>query len=199
MPDEMYTFEEDKVELRKGRSFRNPGFSQTAQHPAVGVSWEDATAYCKWLTAQSGKVYRLLSEAEWEYCCRAGTSTPFWWGKEISTTQANYNGNYTYGNGAKGEYRQKTVPVDNFEPNPWGFFQMYGNVWEWCADTWHENYRDAPQDGSAWEGGDTSRRVVRGGSWNGSPQYLRSADRSELRPVIRGLNLGFRVSRTLTP
>jgi formylglycine-generating enzyme required for sulfatase activity len=197
MPDEMFTFENDKRESRRGRSFRNPGFSQTARHPAVGVSWDDAAAYCEWLSQTTGKTYRLPSEAEWEYACRAGSSTPFWWGASISTDEANYDGNYTYGVGKKGQYRKATVPVESFKPNPWGLYQMHGNVWEWCADPWHENYRGAPEDGSVWQGGDETCRVLRGGSWNYYPAVLRSARRFGYYSSFRIDIAGFRVARTL--
>lgn len=100
------------------------------RRPVIEVSWNDATAYAAWLSKKTGKIYRLLSEAEWEYVARAGTTTAFSWGDEISAEQANYDGNYTYGDGSKGKYRQKTVPVDSFDPNPWGLYQMHGNVWE---------------------------------------------------------------------
>ena len=191
MPDEIYTFENDKWEIRKGRSFRNPGFAQTPRHPVVGANWDDAAAYCKWLSGQTGKEYRLPSEAEWEYACRAGKAEPFWWGAAISTDEANYDGNYTYGGGKKGQYRKATVPVESFKPNPWGLYQVHGNVWEWCADSWHENYRGAPEDGSVWMGGDETRRVLRGGSWRGGPRYLRAAARGG---VNTGSRLGGRVS-----
>ncbi|MBI1383911.1 MAG: SUMF1/EgtB/PvdO family nonheme iron enzyme [Rhizobiales bacterium] len=167
--------------------------------PVINVSHEDAQAYCRWLSERTGRKYRLPSEAEWEYACRAGTDTPFWWGASISTKQANYDGNYTYGGGAKGEYRQRTVPVDKFEPNPWGLHQVHGNVWEWCADPWHETYQGAPEDGSPWLGGEKSLFVVRGGSWSGNPWNLRSASRSRVHPDLRDDFLGFRVARTLTP
>ena len=152
--------------MRKGRSFRNPGFAQDDSHPVVCVNWDDAKAYAKWLSGKTGKDYRLLSEAEWEYACRAGTSTPFWWGSSISTEQANYDGNYTFGGGRKGEYRQRTVPVKSFEPNPWGLYQVHGNVGEWCEDCWNESYNGAPSDGSAWTAGDCAFRLLRGGSWD---------------------------------
>ncbi|ADP72030.1 protein of unknown function DUF323 [Rhodomicrobium vannielii ATCC 17100] len=198
MPDEMFTFENEKWETRKGRNFRNPGFQQTARHPVVGVNWDDATAYCAWLSKTTGKPYRLLSEAEWEYVCRAGTATPFWWGADISTAQANYDGNYTYGSGKKGEYRKRTLPVESFEANPWGLYQVHGNVWEWCADNGHGNYRGAPEDGSIWPGGDASLRVLRGGSWIGIPQYLRAAYRNRITTDNRYNLNGFRLARTLT-
>src|SRR5262252_2968505 len=98
------------------------------RRPVINVSWDDAKAYVGWLSRKTGKTYRLLSEAEREYVTRAGTTTPFWWGSSISTSQANYNGNYIYGNGVKGEYRLRTLPVDSFEPNPWGFYQLHGNL-----------------------------------------------------------------------
>ncbi len=197
MPDEMYTYENNKWESRKGKSYRNPGFEQTVRHPVIGVNWIDAQAYIKWLNEQTGKTYRLLSEAEWEYACRAGSATPFWWGTEISTDQANYNGNYVYGDGVKGEYREKTVAVDSFAPNPWGLYQVHGNVWEWVEDHWHENYEGAPIDGSVWQGGDASYCVLRGGSWNGNPRDLRSAYRLRNQPGNRVIAFGFRLARTL--
>jgi formylglycine-generating enzyme required for sulfatase activity len=187
------------------RSWRNPGFHQDDNHPVVCVNWKDACAYVAWLSEATGHAYRLLSEAEWEYAARAGTTTPFWWGSSIISAQANYNGNDVYdGGGAEGEYRQCTVAVGSFEPNPWGLYNVHGNILEWCEDIWHENYNGAPADGSAWveawvEGGDGDRRVVRGGSWDYDPQYLRSATRIRHTTESRNNNLGFRVARTLTP
>ena len=198
IPDELRTYENHDWPTRKGLSFRNPGFDQKPRHPVVGVSWDDAVAYCKWLSTITGKYYRLSSEAEWEYACRAGTAMPFWWGESISTDQANYDGRRTYDGGGRGENREGTVPVDRFQPNAWGLYQTHGNAWEWCADNWHRNYRGAPQDGSVWQGGDKSLRVARGGSWIGSPTRLRSAARSEFRPGVRNNILGFRVARTIT-
>jgi formylglycine-generating enzyme required for sulfatase activity len=127
------------------KSWRDPGFSQDDRHPVVCVSWKDAQAYIEWLREKTGKVYRLPSEAEWEYAARAGTVTPFWWGKSITPDQANYDGNYVYkGGGSKGAYREKTVPVNSFEASPWGLYQVHGNVWEWCEDRWHDDYNGAP-------------------------------------------------------
>jgi formylglycine-generating enzyme required for sulfatase activity len=106
--------------------------------PVIDVSWNDITReYLPWLSRKTGKTYRLLTEAEWEYAARAGTTTPFWWGSSISTSQANYHGPTTYGGGPKGEYRQKTVPVDSFAANLWGLYNVHGNVWEWVEDCWH--------------------------------------------------------------
>jgi formylglycine-generating enzyme required for sulfatase activity len=125
--------------------------------------------------------------------------SPFWWGALISPQQAKYDGNYTYGNGPKGEYRQQTLPVDSFEPNPWSLYQVHGNVWEWTQDCWHDSYVGAPSDGSAWTTGDCSRRVLRGGSWNLSPGFLRAASRYWYFPDYRGNIFGFQLGRTLTP
>ena len=177
----------------------------------IGVSWDDAKAYVAWLAKKTGKSYRLLSEAEREYIARAGTTTPFWWGNSISTSQANYNGNYTYGDGVPGEYRQRTMPVDSFASNLWGLYQVHGNVYEWTEDCYHDSYNGAPADGSAWTGGDCDtygngvRRVVRGGSWNSNPRGLRSAFRNghyfaidnPATILVRANNFSFRVARTL--
>ncbi len=168
------------------------------QRPVVNVSWEDATAFCRWLSEETGAGYRLPSEAEWEYACRAGTTTPFWWGSEITPDRANYNAKYVYaGGGAKGVYRGKTEPVDAFEANPWGLFQTHGNVREWCQDAWNDDYKGAPTDGSAWMKGDTSLAVLRGGSWIGTPSWLRSALRYRSRRGNRDGFNGFRVARTI--
>jgi formylglycine-generating enzyme required for sulfatase activity len=170
------------------------------RRPVINVSWHDAKEYAAWLSRKTGKTYRLLSEAEREYVTRAGTTTPFWWGSSISTSQANYDGSYyTYGGSAKGEFRQKTLPVDSFQPNPWGLYQVHGNVWNWVEDCWNKSYQSAPSDGSAWTSGDCSQRVVRGGSWVNYPQLLRSANRGSVATDGRSDLRGFRVGRTLTP
>jgi formylglycine-generating enzyme required for sulfatase activity len=176
-------------------SWRDPGFTQDDNHPVVGVSWDDAKAYVAWLSSHTHCDYRLPTEAEWEYCCRARSTSPFWWGSSIAPTQANYDGNYMYeGGGSKGEWRQATVPVNQFAANPWGLYQVHGNVWEWCEDVWHGDYTGAPADGSAWLQGDGDR-VVRGGSWYCAPGALRSANR--FSPLYLDCDLGFRVGRTL--
>ena len=178
----------------------NPGFPQDDDHPVVCVSWGDAKAFAEWLSSQSDREYRLLAEAEWEYAARAGTTTSFWWGKTITTAEANYNGNYPYGESvSKGKFREQTVAVSEFAPSPWGLYQVHGNVREWCEDTWHPNYEGAPSDGSAWrQGGDADRRVVRGGSWVDNPMYLDAANRYWAALTERKNNLGFRVACTLT-
>ncbi|MEM1345481.1 MAG: SUMF1/EgtB/PvdO family nonheme iron enzyme [Pseudomonadota bacterium] len=169
------------------------------RRPVIKVSCEDAAGYCAWLSAETGVEYRLPSEAEWEYACRAGTETPFFFGETISTDQANYNGNFTYGPGVEGEYRERTVPVDEMPlaENAWGLRHLHGNVWEWCADAWNASYEGAPCDGSVWQTGDTSLAVLRGGSWNYSPGWLRSANRVRYWPDVRNYNVGFRLARTL--
>jgi formylglycine-generating enzyme required for sulfatase activity len=184
------------------KSWRSPGFAQDDRHPAVCVNWEDAKAFAAWVSKKTGKTYRLLSEAEREYVTRAGKTTPFWWGSTISSTQANYDGNYTYGGGSKGEYRQRTVPVDSFEANPWGLYNVHGNVGDWTEDCASDNYQGAPADGSAWTSGECSWRVVRGGSWCSAPQFLRSAFRNAFptSPTDgRISDRGFRLARTLNP
>jgi formylglycine-generating enzyme required for sulfatase activity len=175
-----------------------PGFPQTDAHPVVGVNWYDAQDYVRWLSEATGRHYRLPSEAEWEYACRAGSRTAFSFGDTISTAQANYDGNFTYNGGARGEYRRGTTPAGMFPPNPWGLFDMHGNVWEWVQDVVHDNYEGAPLDGSAWEeGGDQARRILRGGSWLYNPRYLRSALRNGFSSALSNDIVGFRVVRDL--
>jgi len=169
------------------------------QRPVIDVSWEDAQSYLQWLSGKAGKSYRLLSESEWEYVARAGTTTPFHYGSTISTEQANYNGNYTYGSGGKGVSRGKTVAAGSFPPNAFGLHDVHGNVWEWVQDCVNVNYQGAPDNGSAWESGDCSRRVLRGGSWDLEPWLLRSANRGGNAAGNRNYSIGFRVARTLTP
>ncbi|MFC0134629.1 serine/threonine protein kinase [Massilia eurypsychrophila] len=175
-----------------------PGFAQADDHPVVGVSWHDAQLYLRWLTTMTGQVYRLPSEAEWEYACRAGTKTAFYFGDTISTDLANYDGNYSYNGSPKGVYRQGTSRVGEFPPNPWGLYDMHGNVWEWMQDVVHDNYDGAPNTGRAWEeGGDQGRRILRGGSWLYNPRYLRSALRNGFSAALGNDIVGFRVARNL--
>jgi formylglycine-generating enzyme required for sulfatase activity len=164
--------------------------------PVEQVSWYDAVEFCDRLKKHTGRSYRLPTEAEWEYACRAGTTTPFHFGKTFTTDVANYDGNYTYADGSRGEYREETTPVDHFDiANAFGLCDMHGNVYEWCQDHWHENYEGAPNDGSAWLTNDeNASRVIRGGSWNTSPRNCRSAYRNDDAPDFRYFNLGFRVS-----
>jgi carboxyl-terminal processing protease len=195
--DKCWTYEKDKWEERGGRSFRNPGFAQDGSHPVVCVNWEDANAYVTWLSSITGRTYRLLTEAQREYAARAGTTTPFWWGVSISGSEANYDASYTYGGGPKGKWWKKTLPANSFTPNPWGFYNVHGNVWDWVQDCWNAGYDGAPTDGTAWATGECARRVVRGGSWFNIPRVLRSAFREAYFAVNRYSIVGFRVGRAL--
>jgi len=168
------------------------------RRPAINVSWYDAKAYVAWLSRRTGAEYRLLSEAEREYVARAGTTTPFWWGSSLSTNQANYKGNAVSAISSEGEYRKQTLPVDTFEPNPWGLYQVHGNVYDWIEDCFNETYQGAPLDGSAWMTGDCDRRGHRGGSWFSNPWALRSAARNRNFAFTRFDFIGFRVARSLT-
>lgn len=179
------------------RNWRAPGFPQDDRHPVVCVNWNDARAYAAWVSSVAGKSYRLLSEAEREYVTRAGSVTPFWWGSTISTEQANYNGNITHGGGASGEWRKATVPVDSFSANPWGLYNVHGNVWEWTEDCWNDKNAGNPGDGGPRTTGDCNLRVLRGASFNNFPHTLRAA-RREREPISSRVDaVGFRVMRSL--
>jgi formylglycine-generating enzyme required for sulfatase activity len=181
-----------------------PSHFKGDDRPVEQVSWFDSVEFCDRLSAHTGREYQLPSEAEWEYACRAETTTPFHFGKTITTDLANYQGtddkilnwSGSYGRGPKGEYREETTPINQFGiANAFGLCDMHGNVWEWCADHWHDNYAGAPTDGSTWlSENDNNSRVRRGGSWDSVPRYCRSAFRSlDVSPDIRSLNFGFRV------
>ena len=161
--------------------------------PVERVSWNHTQEFCARLSLKTNQTYRLPSEAEWEYACRGGTTTPFYFGETISTELANYDGNYTYGGGAKGEYREKTTEVGKFPANPCGLYDMCGNVWEWCEDEWHGNYINAPTDGSAWSNGSNNYMSLRGGSWFNRPHYCRSAYRNVNYRDNHCSSIGFRV------
>ena len=163
------------------------------KRPVVNVSWKDAQAYVVWLKRKTGRDYHLPSEAQREYATRAGTTTPFWWGATITNDQANF----TNDGGRRGQFPYQTAPVDTFQPNPWGLFQVHGNVFEWTEDCWKDDYKDAPTDGSAWTSNDCASRVTRGGSWETFPRYLRSAYRERYIAVNRSPRYGFRVARKL--
>ncbi|MDZ8136508.1 MAG: SUMF1/EgtB/PvdO family nonheme iron enzyme [Nostoc sp. DedQUE04] len=169
-----------------------PSNFKGANRPVEQVSWDHAIEFCARLSNKTGKTYRLPSEAEWEYACRAGTTTPFYFGETITTDLVNYNGNNIYNSGTNGEFRQQTTDVGQFPPNPFGLFDMHGNIWEWCQDAWHENYNGAPTDGSLWEG-ENNNRSLRGGSWGDSPVGCRSAFRGNIARESMLGGLGFRV------
>ena len=196
-----------KFEHDPSKDWRNPGYVQEETHPAACVSWNDASAYVTWLSQKTGKNYRLLSEAEWEYAARAGTTTTRFWGDDVNMScgyangsdltahaqvpgfdkfvVANCNDRYAY-----------TAPVGSYRPNAFGLYDVLGNVWEWTQDCWNENYSGAPADGSASGTGNCSQRVVRGGSWFFNPQFLRAAFRLWDSTAVRGNFGGFRVART---
>ena len=178
------------------RSLRpDPAHFKGDSRPVEEVSWNDAEEFCARLSAHTGRQYRLPTEAEWEYACRAGTTTPFHFGETITSELANYIGTTAYANCPKGEYREETTPVDHFGiANAFGLCDMHGNVFEWCQDHWHENYEGAPTDGSAWlSSGESKYRVYRGGSWFSFPGYCRSASRYWSGPALRNDLIGFRV------
>ena len=162
--------------------------------PVERVSWNGAVEFCEKLSQKTGKKYRLPSEAEWEYACRAGTTTPFYFGESITPDLVNYNGNYAYASAPKGKYRQQTTDVGTFPPNAFGLYDMHGNVWEWCQDDYKENYIDAPTDGSASTNQSASSKLLRGGSWYFNPVYCRSAYRLGRNADRLNINIGFRVA-----
>jgi formylglycine-generating enzyme required for sulfatase activity len=168
------------------------------KQPAIPIAWDEITnEYLPWLSRKTGKTYRLPTEAEWEYAARARTTTPFWWGLSISAEHANYDGSAIYGEGRKGNVRLRPLPVDSFAANPWGLYNVHGNVSEWVMDCWNASYDGAPLDGSAWLSGDCRQRVLRGGSWSSNPQDLRSAARHSGLSGWATAGTGFRVARTL--
>jgi len=171
----------------------NPSNSTGDNLPVERISWYDAVEFCNRLSKVKKQNYRLPSEAEWEYACRAGTKTPFYFGETITPDLATYEGNYTYTSGSRGIYRRQTTPVGSFSPNAFGLYDMHGNVWEWCADLFYENYSAAPTDGSVWDNGNNSARMLRGGSWIYSPRFCRSAVRGRNDPDVRHDDIGFRV------
>lgn len=158
------------------------------RRPAVNVSWEDAKAYVEWLNEQTGQSFRLPSEAEWEYAARAGTKTQYSWGDDISPEQANY---------LDSGYR-RTTEIGDYPANPWGLYDMHGNVWEWTADCWNDNFEGAPTDGRAWTVEGCKERVLRGGCWNYFGRFLRSAARFKLDQDHKNGCAGFRVVRDVS-
>ncbi|MGK7931999.1 MAG: formylglycine-generating enzyme family protein [Microcystaceae cyanobacterium] len=185
---------------------RNPAYFEGSKRPVEQVSWYEAKEFCDRLSQFSGKKYEFPSESQWEYACRANTTTPFHFGETITTKLANYSAvdweylgkicsKGSYGKGKQGEDRKETTLVNQFEVyNSFGLADMHGNVREWCADAWHPNYNNAPTDDQPWlTNGDLQKRVIRGGSWNGSPHKCRSAYRAKFEAEGSLYDIGFRV------
>ena len=211
-----YILEDGKWNESSGSDWRSPGFRQTEEHPVVCVGWDDAAAYARWLSSETGEAYRLPSEAEWEYATRAGSTTKYHFGNDEWQL-------CRYGNGAdqtlKKEHPEltlhqgyldlrvlkcrdgyvQTAPVGSFAANAFGLHDMHGNVMEWVEDCWRGSYEGAPDDGTARLPGACSERVLRGGSWRSRPEALRAALRLRYYIGLRSYSLGFRVARTLTP
>jgi formylglycine-generating enzyme required for sulfatase activity len=192
-----------------GYSWRDPGIPQTDQHPVVCVNWEDAKAYAAWLAHRTGKPYRLLSEAEYEYAARGGTKTLFFWGDDRDKACAYANLADQAEGHALGavpmtrEYRTQcddgyadTSPVGHYQPNAFGLYDMLGNVWEWVEDCWTPNYQGAPTDGSAWRAGDCDVHGTRGGSYGNTVWYAHAGARALKDYDYRGHSFGFRVARS---
>ncbi|MEY4808853.1 MAG: hypothetical protein RLZZ206_3242 [Cyanobacteriota bacterium] len=174
----------------------DPSYFKGANRPVEQVSWFDALEFCRRLNQRTGQRYGLPSEAQWEYACRAGSTTPFHFGATLTPDLANYDGNYVCGNGPKGTYREQTTEVASFPANGWGLHDMHGNVYEWCEDHWHDSYNFAPGDDQPWlipAAADDEPRLLRGGSWVNDPRGCRSACRDHDQPDDAGGNVGFRV------
>ena len=173
----------------------NPSRFKGEKRPVENVSWEDAKTFIEKLNTETGYEFRLPTEAEWEYACRAETTTPFSFGENITSEQANFRGTEPYNNGPESEYRQETVEVAALPSNPWGLYEMHGNVWEWCED-WHGDYESSDIENSIKDptGPDAGEsRVLRGGSWSDLGRNCRSAVRSHVAPDVRYYNFGFRL------
>jgi formylglycine-generating enzyme required for sulfatase activity len=203
--DSCYSFENKTWDLRKGKNWRDPGFNQFDSHPVVCISWDDTQAYISWLNNKTGKAYRLLTEAEWEYAARAGTTSPRYW----SASPANQC-TYAYGSDETAKQNSPTLTtiscndgashtstIGAYAPNDFGLYDLIGNAWEWTEDCRSKTYHGAPTDGSAWLWGNCGRRVMRGGSWNYDPTILRSANRGGDSANFRYYSFGFRLAMTL--
>lgn len=183
--------------LHRELSWRSPGFEQDNRHPVVCISWTDATAYVQWLKTITGRSYRIPSEAEREYAARAGTRTAFWWGASIKPDQANYSREISYNGSTTTSRLGRTVAVDTFKPNPWGLYQVHGNVHELTQDCWHANHVGADPNGGPRATTDCAFRTLRSGGWNNHPILLRSAARGKVAQEMRQENMGFRVARDM--
>jgi formylglycine-generating enzyme required for sulfatase activity len=175
---------------------QDPSRFKGLNRPVDSINWYQALEFCARLNEYTGRDYTLPSEAQWEYACRAGTTTPFAFGETLTPELANYDENSTYGSVPKDSNKEETTDAGTFRANAWGLHDMHGNVWEWCADHWHANYEGAPEDGRPWleeNVNEDERRVQRGGSWNRDPRSCRSAYRFRNRPDNRYYDWGFRV------
>jgi formylglycine-generating enzyme required for sulfatase activity len=189
------TFEQyDAFAKAAGRKLPNDGGYGRGRRPVFNVTWNDAVAYAEWLSRETGKRFRLPTEAEWEYAARAGSKTPYWWGtKARGSNRANCDG-------CGSEWAKQTTPVGSFEANPFGLHDTAGNVIEWVQDCWHENYENAPADGSVWlkaGDGDCGQRVIRGGHWFHGPGIVHSAYRGKKAPDYQSTTAGFRLAQDL--
>lgn len=178
---------------------KNPAiFRGSGSLPVEHVGYLEAQSFCERLSHQTGRKYRLPSEAEWEYACRAGSQTPFYYGEVLTTALANFDGKQVYGRGPSGQLRYRTTPVGSFPANGFGLYDLHGNLWEWCADSWHDNYQGAPNDGTAWMGKSHSH-VLRGGAWLFGPRSCRSACRVKADVYAKVNYIGFRVVYSPSP
>jgi len=199
-----YVFNGHRWVNELSKSWRDPGFSQSAQDPVTCVNWNDAQDYVTWLSRKTGKRYRLLSEAEWEYAARAGSPAQYAFNGSVADLCGYANGAdrgsvFDWRNNSCSDgFAERTAPVGRFRANAFGLYDMLGNLWEWTADCWHDKYDGAPADGAAWtSGGDCSRRVLRGGSWDSRPKNLRAAFRTGDRSTAQYNFVGIRIAREL--
>jgi sulfatase modifying factor 1 len=206
-PDSCYTPDVSGGESHKqGANWHSPGFPQTGRDPVVCVNWDDAQAYLAWLSAKTGRVYRLPTEAEWEYAARAGTTTarygsdrPAELCRYINHADLDFSGRHPRESDVNRECRDGyafTSPVGSFPPNQFGLYDMLGNVWQWTEDCWNDDYKGAPSDGSSWQNGNCGRRVMRGGAYSNIPALVRSAVRLGAKSSGHDHSGGFRVART---
>ncbi len=204
--DKCWTLDEGKYSEHRG-NWLKPGYPQEDKHPVACISWNDATAYTKWLSRKTGKRYRLPTEAEWEYAARGKTRTARYWGDNPDlacryangadkTAQKQIKGAPSWSAHNCTDGYAYTAPVGRFKANAFGLNDMLGNLWEWTEDKYHDNYNGAPTDGSAWQG-DSPKFMLRGGSWNNAPRFVRAAKRVRYGPAFRGSINGFRVARKL--
>lgn len=202
-----WTLEDGKFEQRSARDWRTPGFPQQDMHPVVCINWSDAREYATWLSRKTGKNYRLPSEAEWEYAARGNTNSARYWGDELAvactyantadqSAQAHIKGATSWGIYPCNDNFDYTAPVGSFKANAFGLNDMLGNVLEWVEDSYHPSYKDAPSDGSVWQGNE-GKHLLRGGSWNNGPINVRAAMRDASKPEARFSLFGFRLARQL--